>query len=250
MVVNSPDYDDDRITKGATKSRKISSSQMKDYNEPDISKENGFLRRHPILANVVVIFLIAFLGIWIAYLSLNLFTNHGATDKVPSVEKMSYTQAIEILHDNGFRVDIRDSIYNEEYKPGYVIEQFPKAGSIVKPGRKVFLYINAVHPREVVIDMDNNPSEYALKGYSYRQGMARLEELGFKNISIKWVTGESDRIIKLTVKGRPIKKLEKVPVTAPIIMEVSDGKLSPWEDDSIFFEQYQAQYVEFGEDEC
>ena len=39
-------------------------------------------------------------------------------------------------------------LYRDDIKPGHVIEQFPKAKSIVKPGRKIFLYINAVHPKE------------------------------------------------------------------------------------------------------
>ena len=217
----------------------------KDFRKEDVN--DGYFRRHPVFANILVIIVVGFLGVWIAYLSLKLFTKHGSEEAVPSVENMSYTQAIGILHDNGFRVDIRDSLYNDDYKPGYVIEQFPKAGSNVKPGRKIFLYINAVHPREAVIDVVNNPNEEALKGFSYRQGMARLEELGFKNVNVRWIPGETDRIIRLTVNGRPIKKMEKVPVTSPIVMEVYDGKLFS-QADSIQNEEY-LHYVTEGDDE-
>ncbi|MDE7109653.1 MAG: PASTA domain-containing protein, partial [Muribaculaceae bacterium] len=133
---------------------------------------DAFLGKHPVLANIIVIVLVAFLGIWIVYLALQIFTKHGTTDIVPKVENMSYTQAINVLHENGFRVDIRDSIYKEDMKPGFVIEQFPKAGATVKPGRKIFLYINAVHAKEVVIDNDRHAAEDALKGYPPRLGMA------------------------------------------------------------------------------
>lgn len=106
-----------------------------------------------------------------------------------------------------------------------MIEQFPKANSIVKPGRKIFLYINAVHPKEVIIDEDNNPREDALKSTSFRQGKARLEELGFKNIKVIKILGENDCISKIYANGKVVKKMQKTPINARIVMEVFDGNL-------------------------
>jgi len=203
---------------------------MKLMSKRDSGKDDGFISRHPVLANILVIAIVAFLGVWIVYLSLQLFTKHGESDVVPKVEDMSYTDAVNILHDKGFRVDIRDSLYKENVKPGYVIEQFPKSGASVKPGRKIFLYINAVHPKEVVIDDDNNPREDALKSFSFRQGMARLEELGFKNIRVMRVLGDNDCIVKITANGRVVKKTQKVPVNARIVVEVYDGRLGELRD--------------------
>lgn len=188
-------------------------------------KLTGFIKSHPVLANILIILLVAVAGLGIAYLSFAIFTRHGESCVVPGVEKMSYTQAIEILHSKGFKVDIRDSLYKEDEKPGYVIEQFPKSNSIVKPGRKIFLYINAVHPKEVIIDEDNNPREDALKSTSFRQGKARLEELGFKNIRVVKILGENDCISKIFANGKVVKKMQKVPVNAAIVMEVFDGNL-------------------------
>lgn len=209
--------------------------------------QDSFIGQHPVLANIIVIMLVAFLGIWIIYLSLKLFTHHGASDTVPKVENMSYTQAIKTLHDKGFRVDIRDSIYKEDVKPGYVIEQFPKAGSAVKPGRKIFLYINAVHVKEVVIDNDNNPREDALKSFSFRQGMARLEELGFKNIRVVKVLGDNDCIVKITANGKVVKKREKVPLNARLVVEVYDGRLGAFRD-SLQYEEYSQYPTEIPEE--
>lgn len=211
--------------------------------------QDGFISRHPVLANIIVIVLVAFLGLWIVYLSLQLFTKHGESDVVPKIENMSYTEAIHILHDNGFRIDIRDSLYKEDVKPGYVIEQFPKAGARVKPGRKIFLYINAVHPKEVVIDDDNNPREYALKSFSFRQGMARLEELGFKNIKVVRVLGDNDCIVKVTANGRIVRKTQKVPVNAKIVVEVYDGRLGELRD-SLQNEEYYRYQTEYDPSEA
>lgn len=211
-----------------------------------MSRDN-YLRRHPVLANMIIIMIVAVIGLVIVFISLNIFTRHGEYDVVPQVENISFTNAIHILHDKGFRTDIRDSVFKEDISPGFVVEQFPKAGSKVKPGRKIFLYINAVHPREFIIDPDKGQTGEALKGYSLRQGLAKLEELGFKKVNVVKIPGESDRIIRLIANGKTVSKMEKIPVTAFITVEVYDGKLNNYSD-SIMAAEY-LQYVTEVEDE-
>lgn len=201
-------------------------------NQTDHSYSWGskFIDRHPVMANIVIIIIIAALGIYAAYLATALFTKHGRSVRVPSVENMTYTAAISKLHDAGLKVDIRDSLYREDVKPGFVIEQFPKPHSVVKPGRKIFLYINAVHPKEVILDDDNHPNEFAMKGISERTAMAKFEELGFKNVRIVRVLGTNDRVVKILANGRPVRKMQKIPVNASIVVEVSDGRLMELQD--------------------
>ncbi len=186
---------------------------------------SSFISRHPVLANIGIICIIAVLGIYAVYVAIALFTKHGRSNQLPGVEGKTYTEAVNILHDHGFKVDIRDSLYREDIKPGRVIEQFPKANSIVKPGRKIFLYINAVHPREVVLDDNNRANELAMKGESFRSAMAKLDELGFKNVRVVKVLGTTDRVVKVTANGKPVRTMQKIPVTASIVLEVSDGRL-------------------------
>lgn len=214
-------------------------------NQPDHSYSWGskFVDRHPVFANIVIICIIAFLGIYAAYLATALFTKHGRSLQVPGVENISYTEAISKLNKAGLKVDIRDSLYREDVKPGYVIEQFPKANSIVKPGRKIFLYINAVHPKEVVLDDDNHPNEYALKGVSYRSAMAKFEELGFKNVRVVRVLGSTDRVVKVIANGHPVRKMQKIPVNSSIVLEISDGRLQAIQDSLVDLE-YLNQYRE------
>ncbi len=216
--------------------------------KPSDNKVSGFVGRHPIIANIFIILAVAILGIVIVYFSIAIFTKHGESDVVPKIENISYSEAIRILHEKGFRVDIRDSLFREDVKPGYVIEQFPKANSVVKPGRKIFLYINAVHPKEVVIDNDNNPREDALKSFSFRQGMARLEELGFKNIRIVKVLGDNDCIVKILANGKVVKKTQKVPVNAQIVVEVYDGRLGDLRD-SLQNAEYDQNRVPYTDEE-
>lgn len=207
-----------------------------EHTDHSYSWGSKFIDRHPVMANLVIIFIIAALGIYAAYLATALFTKHGRSVRVPSVENLSYTEAIDRLHKYGLKVDIRDSLYREDVKPGFVIEQFPKKNAIVKPGRKVFLYINAVHPKEVIIDEDNHRNELAFKGLTYREALSRLEELGFKNVRVVKVLGTTDRVVKVLANGRPVRKMQKLPVNATIVLEVADGRISALKDSLFFLE--------------
>lgn len=186
---------------------------------------NNFVNRHPIFINVIIIILIAIIGLLIAYFSLTLFTKHGQKGQVPNVVGMSYTEAIEKLHENGFKTEIRDSLYLDNVKPGYVVEQYPYAQSIVKPGRRIFLYINAVNPKRVMIDPSSeHPGSPALQGFGLRQTLAILEEGGFKNVRIKYLPGTTDRVVRILANGSVVKVMEKVPINAQIVVEVYDNK--------------------------
>lgn len=215
--------------------------ENKDNNLP--KGKRGLIGRHPVLFNIVVIMIIAVTGLYMVFLALAIFTKHGESDQVPNVENMTYTKALELLHENGFRVDIRDSVYRDDVKPGLVIEQFPKANSAVKPGRKIFLYINAVHPKEVILDDVNHPTEYAMKGISYRTALAKFEELGFKNVRVVKVLGATDRVVKVLANGRPVRKMQRVPVNAQIVLEVADGRLADLRD-SLQNEELRRSYME------
>lgn len=215
----------------------------------DMSRK--FAQKHPVLANIIIIVLVAVIGLYAVYFALAIFTKHGCSRELPSVEGRSYTEAIRLLDDRGFKVDIRDSVYREDVKPGFVVEQFPKGGSVVKPGRKIFLYINAVHPKEVVMDDNGTPGEYALKGESYRSAISHLEELGFKNIRIVRVLGTTDRVVKVLANGRPVRKRQKVAVNAVLVVEVSDGRLKALKDslqDAELMRIYRENTVNYGEE--
>lgn len=170
--------------------------------------------------------IVAALGLVIAYLSLNLFTKHNQTDTVPGVVNMTYSSAVEKLHEYGFKVEIKDSVYFDDVKPGLVVDQFPASGAVVKPGRKVFLYINAVHPKEVIIDGSGNTRQPALRGLSKRQAIAQLQELGFKNVKVEYVLGDTDRVLRVSANGKIVRKLEKVPISAKLVLYVYDGRKS------------------------
>ena len=181
---------------------------------------SSLLRKYPILVNLVIIILVAILGVLIANFSLAIFTKHGEYSVVPSVEKMSYSSAIDQLHAEGFKVEISDSVFRDDLRPGYVLEQNPTANSKVKPGRTVYLVINAVNAKQVAI---NN-----IEGISLRQGKAMLQGLGFKdkNIKVVYRLGKHENLIQsVRVDGKKLRPGQRVPVSSVIVLEVSDGRV-------------------------
>ena len=211
---------------------------------------SSLLRKYPILVNLVIIILVAILGILIANFSLAIFTKHGEYSVVPSVEKMSYSSAIDQLHAEGFKVEISDSVFRDDLRPGYVLEQNPTANAKVKPGRTVYLVINAVNAKQVAI---NN-----IEGISLRQGKAMLQGLGFKdkNIKVVYRLGKHENLIQsVRVDGKKLRPGQRVPVSSVIVLEVSDGRVGQLTDSLLnvefgvetvddYAEEYPTEYSE------
>lgn len=202
----------------------------------------GKISKHPIIFNLIIIVVVAVIGIWIAYLSLAIFTKHYEYNVVPDVEKMKYSDAITLLHNQGFKVEISDSLYRDDIKPGYVVEQNPEATAKVKPGRVVYLIINAVSPKQVFVT--------DLKGISLRQGKSILESLGFKNISVKYNEGKNkDLIQRVLVNGKPLLGNEKVKINSNILLEVSNGKLDEIIDSLLYTGNYEEELIGVNSDQ-
>lgn len=195
--------------------------------------KSRIMSNYPIICNLIIIIIVAVIGIWIAYLSLTIFTKHYEYSVVPDVEKMKYSDAVSLLHKDGFKVEISDSLYRDDIDPGYVVEQNPEATAKVKPGRVVYLIINAVSPKQV--------SVADLKGISIRQGKSVLESLGFKDILIKYKDGRNkDLIQRVLVNGKPLLGgSEKVKINSKIVLEVSNGRLDEIMDSLLYTDDYE-----------
>lgn len=179
-----------------------------------------FRDRHPVLVNLVLmLFALVVLG-YIALLFIDVFTSHGQQVQVPDVRNMPLEKAIEILDDAGLKWDISDSTnYEEQYAPGTVIDQDPKAASYIKKIRVIYLKVNAMHARMVSLPK--------LQEISGRQGMAMLRSMGFKNITMDSIASPySGLILQVTVDGHHVAPGTSIPVNAAVRITVGDGSLA------------------------
>lgn len=177
---------------------------------------SGFQKKYPVLWNIILVVLAAFVLIWIMLSMLDLWTLHGDEDVVPSVRGMDYNQAENILGKAGMTAEITDSIFDSTIAPGTVVDQNPKSNSKVKPGRTVYLTIVAFSPKLVTVPEFINAS--------LRQGISIFEGLGLKKVDIVKVPSEyKDLVLGARYNGLPLQAGMKIPTTASVTIEVGAG---------------------------
>lgn len=169
-----------------------------------------------ILIHAGLIVVAALLVAWAAMAWLKVWTRHGDTISVPALRTLSYRGALNLLDSEGLKGIVVDSVFDNHSAPGAVIEQNPKAGTIVKEGREVFLTINAFSPKMVTL-----PS---LTDISLRQARSILEGLDIRNIKESRVPSEyKDLVLTARYKGARVMPGARVPVNAVIELEVGEG---------------------------
>ncbi len=100
-----------------------------------------------------------------------LYTKHGQEYELPDVTDKPLQEGLETLKADGFTPIIKDSIYDEQFAPGAIIQQNPLPFSQVKKGRRVYLVVSiGEKPRYIP----------RLIGLTPQDAEFRLREEGFK----------------------------------------------------------------------
>jgi len=133
------------------------------------------------------------------HFGLGAYTDHGNSVAVPDFIGVK-TKDIEAFADTTeVEYEIVDSIYADDLPRGAVADQEPPAGYRVKRGRKVYLTVNAVMPKQIMMP--------DLRNLSLRQAKAVLETVGLRLGNLQYVPDiAKNAVIDQRVKGRSIKK--------------------------------------------
>lgn len=159
---------------------------------------------------LVVLLMIGFLQM------LGLITHHGAFEKVPSVTGMPLKQAIKVLEDKGFSVEVQDSVYIDSIAPLSTIRQSPLADALVKSNRTIYLTVNRSQPPEV--EMPN------LVGFSFRNAQMYLAQLGLKlGDTTRRPDIAKDAVLEQSMNGQPIGAGARVFMGSTISFVLGDG---------------------------
>ncbi|MDE6041597.1 MAG: PASTA domain-containing protein [Muribaculaceae bacterium] len=176
-----------------------------------------FLRNHPIIANIIYMILAVIILLWAVLIFLRFWTRHGETAIVPDVKGMTYSGAEAILSANKLTIEISDSIYERNLKPGTIVESWPKAGAVVKDGRPVYVTVTAFSTKQVSLSMP-------LTNVSERQAVSYLRGLGITDIRIVSVPSlYPDLVISARYGDTPITVGTVIPVTSTVTLEVGSG---------------------------
>jgi beta-lactam-binding protein with PASTA domain len=175
-----------------------------------------FFKRHLILTNFLLICLTAIALVALAMSLLNVWTAHGQVQVVPDVHQLTMSEASATLRNCGLHAEVVDSVYDNKVPRGSVVEQVPPPGDKVKPGRSVYLTINAFTAKKVALP--------ELVGSSLRQAQATLQSLGFHNVKVVHVPSDyRDLVLAVKSMGVSVRAGTMVPVSASMVIEVGEG---------------------------
>jgi beta-lactam-binding protein with PASTA domain len=174
-----------------------------------------FLTRQPLWVNILFAIVLVFLVLVIFLGSLGYITKHGKILRIPAVTGKSLDNAIKELNDQGFEVEIQDSVYIDTIAPLLVIKQFPEADASVKINRTVYLTINRAVPP--LIDMPR------LVG-SFRNAVLILKQYGLKLGDTSYRPDfTKNNVLSQLYQGKEIKPGTKIPMGSTIDLVLSSG---------------------------
>lgn len=130
------------------------------------------ITRNPYVKTILIAVGIAFSLLIVLMIFLSVYTRHNQSFPVPDFRGNVVTELSRMANDANLRVEITDSVYIFNRRPGSVVDQNPEPGTHVKKNRRVFVTINAQNPIKV-----NVPN---VVGYTMRQAKAILEQQGLE----------------------------------------------------------------------
>jgi len=87
------------------------------------------------------------------YAIMPIWTRHEASIAVPNIREMTSTEAERTLVLAGLDGELREQPFNPNLTADLVVDQSPSAATLVKPGRRIYYYVNAA-PKELVVMPD------------------------------------------------------------------------------------------------
>ena len=142
----------------------------------------GFFKKGHIivlLINIAVACIVLFLIGYIVLNRLEKYTNHGYYITVPELRGLTPDEAEPFAKEKNLQILVIDSIYDNNAKPGTIVEQFPSPNAHVKNNRAIQLTINANAPEKIIF-----PN---LRNVAFRQSLQRLKNLGLNVGRIEYV---------------------------------------------------------------
>lgn len=108
---------------------------------------------------------------------LPMYTRQGVAITVPEVREMSYDDAVRVLERQRLQPERRNQPFNPTLARDAVVDQNPGPDARVKPGRRIYLYVNSGTERSV--------SMPEVRTLTESRARATLTELGLRQIEIR-----------------------------------------------------------------
>jgi beta-lactam-binding protein with PASTA domain len=87
-----------------------------------------FITGKPLWVNILFAVILIFILLFLFLISLDFFTRHGKTLTYPGCYEYAYSEAEKVLKDQGFDIEIQDSIYSDTAAPLSCYKTVPRCG--------------------------------------------------------------------------------------------------------------------------
>lgn len=173
-------------------------------------KDNWILKN---LLGAVIFFVVLLVAVSVG---LNLITRHGKTVVAPDFTNLSVEQAEAAAKAGQVGVKVVDSVFVRRLPAGVVYRQNPQAGAKVKKGRSIFLTINSVVPRKVIM-----PNLY---GYSVTEARAEIKNRGLNLGKLNYVKDiATNTVLGQFCEGKALNAGDQVVSGSNIDLKVGVG---------------------------
>lgn len=190
-----------------------------DTNKKGGSAASSILKKiflNPIVVSLVAMLLLSVAAVFYVRSWLDSYTQHGVEVEVPDLRGMAEKEASEILNINKITYEIIDSTYARGYKAGTVVEQFPKEGSKVKEGRKIYLTIQAREAKKVDLP--------EVRDGSARQAEATLNSIGLKVANLEYIpSDQAGNVIEVKYRDKVVNPGFKIVEGSELTLVIGRG---------------------------
>lgn len=163
---------------------------------------------------ILALFLVFFFSFFFIYLPWS--TNHGQSITVPDLKGMTLAEMEKALDDRDLDFEVSDCTFVAGAKPLSILSQYPKSGSSVKEGRKIYLTIvTAEAPMVKVPDVIGRSTSSAKNQLLSAQLVAGQSEI--------IPALEENTVLKIKFNGEEIKPGTLIPKGSTVVFVVGDG---------------------------
>lgn len=159
-------------------------------------KSNIFVK-YPVLKHLLAMLAVTLVILVIVFLGIKIYARQGSEFELPSlvgadIEDLRADASLDVNY------VILDSIYDEHDEGGKVLTQDPKAGTMVKKGRKVYVTITAYSADKAFLP--------DLNDLSVRQAISQLASVGLQGGKLKFVESpDRNAVLSVTQNGRTLQ---------------------------------------------
>ena len=175
-----------------------------------------FITNRSFFVNLLIAIVLGLAVLFIFFQLLDRITQHGKYIKVPEIKGKHVDEARRLLEEQGFQVEVQDSVYYDTVPRLSVVKQSPLPNELVKINRTVYLTINRSEPPLVSV-----PN---FVGQTYRSVLLQLNTLGLK---LGDTTSRPDfavgSVLEQTYNGRVINAGTKIPMGSRISLVLGGG---------------------------